>query len=149
MNSLRGVSRQEPEGILPKVGLREMRSSLRVLGNMLLESLLGGEEDFSLDLVKGWLFPGDTIMLDTSELSTISWLNLLNTTRGLRATSICPLPSALVLCEWELPSEQRVSGQGARPPRIPQPSCSAGWLWLCVSSTSTDNCGVALEESKG
>lgn len=32
VNSLRGVSRQEPEVTLPKVGLKELRSSPRVLG---------------------------------------------------------------------------------------------------------------------
>lgn len=139
VNSLRGVSRQEPEVTLPKVGLKDMKSSPTVLGNTSLKSLFAGEEDFSLDLVTGWPFPGDTIMLDTSELSTISWLNLLNTTKGLRATSICPFPSALELCEWELQSEGGVSGQNARPPRISEPSFSAGWLWPCESNASTDN----------
>lgn len=145
-NNLRGVSCQVPGVNRAKVGLREISFSPEGLGNVSLELLLAGEEGFSFDFVKGWLFPGGTIMLDSSELSTISWLNLVSTTRGLLATSVCPFPSAFVLREWELQSDCGESGPGGTAPWISAFPRSAGWL---CAGTHVVGAGGGAEVSAG
>lgn len=87
------------------MGLKVTGMSSPKLNGVSLELLPAGEHEFSFDLAKVWLFPGDTIIPEASELSTISWLNLVSTTKGLLATCVCPFSSALSLGERELHSE--------------------------------------------